>query len=87
MKQLERRFEVRLISADQLRFWMQYRELSVRELAVKVGCSHSTIGHLRSGARRTCKPELANKIAKSLECPKEALFVPTSSIVAREVAA
>lgn len=87
MKQLERRFEVRLISADQLQFWMRVRTISVRELAAKVGCSHSTVGHLRSGFRKTCSPEIANKIAKALECPIEALFVPTSSIVAREIAA
>lgn len=87
MRQLERRFEVRLISAEQLKFWMAYRELSVRELAFKVGCSHSTIGHLRPGARKTCRPELANKIAKALGRPKEALFVSTSSIVSRDVAA
>jgi transcriptional regulator with XRE-family HTH domain len=88
MIQLERRFEVKLISANQLQFWMRYREgMSVRQLAAKCDCSHSTIGHLRSGARKTCSPELANKIARALECPKEALFMPESSIVSREIAA
>ncbi|MCO6632683.1 helix-turn-helix transcriptional regulator [Cutibacterium avidum] len=87
MIQLERRFEVRVISAQQLRWWMTYRDMSVRNLASRVGVSHSTIGHLRSGARRTCAPATAKGIAKALDCPIEAIFVPTSSIVSREVAA
>lgn len=83
----ERRLDVKLISAAQLAFWMDYQGESVRSLADKVGVSRSTIGHLRSGERTTCKPAVAKKIAKVLQCPKEALFLPVSSNVSREVAA
>lgn len=81
----ERRFDVKLISAQALRSYMEFRDLTIRALAERVGCSHSTIGFLVAGSRETCKPATAKAIAKALNCPVEALFVPRISTVQREV--
>lgn len=70
------RLDVRLISAQALRQYMGFRGYSVRTLAAKVGVSHGTIGWLTSGQRSTTKPETAKRIAKALDCPVDALFVP-----------
>lgn len=72
----EGRLDVRLISAQALRQYMGFRGHSVRSLASKVGVSHGTIGWLTSGQRTTTKPDTARKIAKALDCPVDALFVP-----------
>ncbi len=54
---IERRMWVRLISNDALKSYMQSRGFrSVNELAMRIGVSKATIGHLHSGARRTCSP-------------------------------
>ncbi len=68
---------MRLISAAALRQYMSFRGHSVRSLAAKVGVSHGTIGWLTSGQRDTTKPATARAIAKALDCPVDALFVPT----------
>lgn len=83
----EVRFEVKLISADALASYMEYRGFTVRTLAVKVGCSRALIGHLRSGKRNSCKPETARRIEKALDAPASSLFVAGISRVSREVAA
>ena len=67
---------MRLISAASLRQYMSFRGYSVRKLATTVGVSHGTIGWLTSGNRLVTKPETAKAIAKALDCPPEALFVP-----------
>lgn len=67
---------MRLISPQALRQYMQFRGHSVRSLAVKVGVSHGTIGWLTSGQRSTTKVSTAKAIAKALDCPVDALFVP-----------
>ena len=72
----EGRLDLRLISAQALRQYMEFRGHSVRTLAAKVGVSHGTIGWLTSGNRDTTKIQTAQKIAKALDCPVEALFVP-----------
>jgi transcriptional regulator with XRE-family HTH domain len=72
----EGRLDVRLISAQALRQYMEFRGHSVRSLAAKVGVSHGTIGWLTSGQRTTTKPETAKRIAKALDCPVQSLFVP-----------
>jgi len=69
------RLDVRLISAQALRQYMAFRGYSVRTLAEKVGVSHGTIGWLTSGRRDTTKAETARAIAKTLDCPVDALFV------------
>lgn len=80
----ERRFDVRLISSAALANYMDYREVSVRSLAEKVGCSRATIGHLRSGERTYVRAEWAKGIEKSLDAPRGSLFVPELSTVTRE---
>lgn len=87
MIRIEGRFEVRLISADALRQYMDFRGMTIRELATRAGCSHSTVGFLAKGTRKTCRPATARAIAKALDCPVESLFVAKVSKVSREVAA
>ena len=70
------RLDVRLISAQALRQYMEFRGYSVRSLAAKVGVSHGTIGWLTSGQRATTRPSTATAIAKALDCPVQSLFVP-----------
>lgn len=84
---IERRVDVQLISSDALRTYMQFRALTVRKLAKAAGCSPATVGHLRSGARKTCQPQTARAIAEALGAPVEALFVARLSNISREVAA
>jgi hypothetical protein len=88
MIRIEGRFEVRVISSQAFAQYMKHRGFSVRSLADALGGPHlrSTIGHLRSGKRPTCDPDLARRIEKILDAPKDSLFVPIVSRVAREVA-
>ena len=55
--------------------FMKWRRLTVRKLARLTGVSHSTIGHLRSGRRKYCNPQLARQISEVLDVPPEALFL------------
>lgn len=82
-ERMEGRFWVRLISAQALAQYMAHREFTVRSLADRVGCSRALVGHLRSGKRNTCKPEVARKIERHLDAPRGSLFVPQVSRVAR----
>lgn len=81
---VERRFDVRLISSAALANYMEYRDMTVRQLAAKVGCGHATIGHLRSGHRTYVNKEWAKAIEKALDAPRGSLFVPELSTVTRE---
>lgn len=85
MKRREVRFSVRLISHLALAQYMSHRDFTVRKLANKVGCSHATIGHLRSGKSTYIRPEWAKAIEKALDAPTGSLFVPELSTVTREV--
>ncbi len=84
MRVVERRFDVRLISHAALAQYMKYRDVSVRDLAKRVGCSPATVGHLRSGARNFVRPEWAKAIEDELDAPRGSLFVPEVSTVTRE---
>lgn len=86
MIRVEGRFDVRLISAEALAGYMKFRGVSVRHLAELIGnrSARSTIGHLLSGARSTCKPETAAAIEKALNAPPGSLFVAKVSRVSRE---
>ena len=64
MIQLERRFDVQLISHESLAGYMTFRGHTVRTLAKQVGVSHALIGFLRSGHRRSCSPRTARAIAE-----------------------
>lgn len=77
---------MRLISSHALAQYMKHRGLTVRTLAEKVGCSHSTIGHLRSGKSTYVRPEWARAIERHLDAPAGSLFVPVVSTVTRETA-
>lgn len=77
------RFWVKLISHAALAQYMEHRGFTVRTLAHRVGCSHATIGHLRSGKRMTCRPATAKAIEEALQAPPGSLFVPQVSHVVR----
>lgn len=68
---------MRLASAATLSALMGQRDLSMGTLARYAGCSKGFISHLTSGRRRTCTPELAERIAEALQVPLEVLFVPS----------
>ena len=75
--------DVRLRSPQALATYMEFRGLSVRELAARAGAHRSTVGHLRSGKRDTCAPVLARRIAKILDVPTDVLFAPRVLRIAR----
>lgn len=75
---------VELRSKEDLRDWMEFRELSVRKLAEKAGISHSTVGHLHSGHYARCRPDTAARIEKALNCLPGTLFRVIESRVARD---
>lgn len=83
---IERRLDVRLISRQAFADYLRYRGVSVRQLADLIGnpSARSTIGHLLSGERETCKPATARKIEKALNAPPGSLFVAKVSTVQRE---
>lgn len=75
MKRYPKGSWMRLTSPDMLRATMARRSFSMARLARYAGCSKSMIGHLASGHKRTCTPELASRIAEALDVPTELLFV------------
>jgi len=64
-----------LRSADTLRALAQQEGLSYRDVADGADCSYGFIGHLVAG-RRSCSPELAERIAEVLGVPVGVLFAP-----------
>lgn len=82
-KQSEWRLDV-IVNADLLVEYMEYNDMSVRELASRVKCSHSTIGHYRTGMRKHCPQDRAKLIAKELRAPRKALFMPEPLRVTRD---
>jgi hypothetical protein len=84
MVALEGRFWVKLISSQAFAQYMEHRGFTVRTLAAKVGCSPALIGHLRSGARNTCRPRTALTIERCLDAPPGSLFVPHVSRVTQD---
>lgn len=85
MKQSPWRFEVRVVDRRILEHYIKFRQVSYAELAIKVGCSKATIGHLVSGHVRTTKGEWAKAIEKALDAPTGSLFAPTVSRVSEAV--
>ncbi len=67
-------YRARLKSRTALREAMQAKRVPVRVLAERAGCGKSIVGLLRSGARSSCSPELAAKLAAALDVPAEHLF-------------
>ena len=79
---------VELSSSYALDTSMRFRKLSNMELARRVGGERhrSTISLLRSGARRTCGPDVAARIERALDVPPGSLFVlkvPTAHVGGR----
>ena len=70
------RLWMRLISYQVLDQYMEFRAETNRSLASKAGISPATISHLRSGARNSCRPATARKIAFALQVLPESLFMP-----------
>lgn len=61
----------------ELRSTLAARDLTYRELARLVGCSHATIGFVLDG--RVVGDDFAKRIARALRRSTEALFVPATS--------
>lgn len=65
---------MRLKSTEILIAFMNAKDFSTGRLATYAQCSRSMIGHLRSGHKKSCSPELADRIAEALGVPTIALF-------------
>ena len=76
--------EVKLISSQALAQYMTFRGHTVRSLAKRVNRSPSLIGHLRSGRRKTCDPNVAKLIERELQAPPGSLFVAKVLHVSRD---
>lgn len=85
MRTTEETVRVYTKGADVLATWMEFRAMTVRELAIRAKCSHGTIGELRAGRRRTVTAKRANLIAKALDVPVDQLFTMRASNVRRDV--
>lgn len=81
----EWRLDMQLKSPQMLKQYMDYKRYNIRSLAKAAGISHSTVGHLHSGKRRTCSPEVARAIEEALQAPPGLLFDPRATNVSREV--
>ena len=82
-KQIEWRLDV-IVNAELLSHYMKHRGETCRSLATKVGCSHSLIGHYKTGERKHCPSSRAKKIAKVLDMPDKIVFTPEPSRVTRD---
>lgn len=60
---------------------MDFRDVTVRDLATKVKCSRATIGHLRTGKREFVRREWAKSIEDALHAPRGSLFYPVLATV------
>lgn len=60
------------------------RKISQRLLAERAQVAPSFINHLTSGRKRSCTPEVAERIAEALEVPIRALFDPEVSSTTRQ---
>lgn len=65
---------MQLSSPDMLAATIRRRGLSLADLARQCGCSKSMVGHLTTGHKTTCTPDLAERIADALDVPLELLF-------------
>lgn len=81
---------MRLQSGDTLKALMQQRGFSMARLGRYAGCSKTFIHGLCSGEKRSCTPQLGQRIAEALDVPLEILFVvkesSTSSRIIKEEA-
>lgn len=70
---------MRLISGENLRQWMWQKRVSLQDLADAASVSKGFISHLTAGRKTTCTPRVADAIARRLDVPIGALFVPSIS--------
>ncbi len=80
------RFEVRVIDRRVLAHFIKHRRMSYAELAVRVGCSKATIGHLVSGHVKVTRREWAEAIERCLDAPAGSLFAPKAYRVSENAA-
>ncbi|WP_193606723.1 helix-turn-helix transcriptional regulator [Nocardioides lijunqiniae] len=66
---------MQLSSPEMLAATIRRRGLSLADLARQSGCSKSMVGHLVTGHKTTCSPQLAARIATALDVPLELLFL------------
>lgn len=80
--------DMELISSEAFAQYMSHRGFTVRSLAERVSrtvpCSRATIGHLRSGERKSTSPRLATEIERCLGAPQGSLFVGKVSTVSQD---
>lgn len=62
------------------------RAWSLRELAAILGCSHATLGHLKSGERDTVSTALAQRLSDAVGCHVRVLFLPAVSTESEDAA-
>jgi len=65
---------VRLTEPGALEILLKHHRFSYRELGERVGCSGTTIGNLATKIQATCKPDMAEALARELHVPFELLF-------------
>lgn len=70
---------MRLQSGDTLKALMQQHDFSMGRLARYAGCSKTFIYGLCSGGKRSCTPQLGERIAEALDVPVRVLFVVEGS--------
>lgn len=72
---------VRVTNGEILRVMIKDRKLSYNQIGNMVDCHGSMISQLVNGHRSTCTEELATRIARALQVPREVLFVDNESSI------
>lgn len=90
MRVQEGRLDVKLISPDGFKEYLDYRKMTYADVAkaatrAGVPTSKATIGHIVNRKVKTVKPTRAQAIADALDVPVRMLFMDTVSIVQRDV--
>ena len=63
-----------LIDPDKFRTALRLRSLSYAQVATSAGCHRSFIGALVTGRKKSCTPEMAERIARAVGVPVRLLF-------------
>lgn len=72
---------MKLTSGKVLRGLMDAKHLSNADIALHARCGRTFISALVNERRKSCTPEVAQRIAERLEVPLEVLFTPRTSAV------
>jgi hypothetical protein len=72
---------MRLRDRHMLRAAIAGQHYTIRDTAALSRCSPAFMGHLLSGYKTSCSPELAVRIEKALRVAPGSLFMPRSSTV------